>query len=286
MAAAAALVALVCLPARASAQSFLWKVSNPSGRAVYLAGSVHLLTPDYYPLAPAFDDAFKASDLLVEEMDLGEALAAQSQMQLLMRGMLPAGQTLDGVLSPATMAAVEKKFAELGLPLAPMKLFKPWLLSLTLEGLEWQKAGFDADLGLDKHFYDLAAASGMKVQGLETMEFQIAQFDQMSMPLQDRLLAETLDELETSTASVKELANAWKSGDVPTIERLALKDLKDEPEMYKRLLVDRNRTWLPTLEGLFSRPKPAFIVVGAAHVVGPDGLLALLKSKGYRVEQR
>ena len=77
-----------------------------------------------------------------------------------MRGMLPAGQSLDKVLSPETLAAVLKKFAELGIPAAPLKQFKPWLLSLTLQALEWQKAGFDTDLGLDKHFYDLAKAAG------------------------------------------------------------------------------------------------------------------------------
>ena len=64
-----------------------------------------------------------------------------------------------------------------------------------------------------------------------------------------------------------------------------LQDLKQEPQMYERLLVERNRNWLPKLEALFSRPGRAFVVVGAAHLVGPDGLIALLKAKGYQVEQ-
>jgi uncharacterized protein YbaP (TraB family) len=64
-----------------------------------------------------------------------------------------------------------------------------------------------------------------------------------------------------------------------------LQDLKKDPQMYQRLLVARNRNWMPKLEALFNRPGRAFVVVGAAHLVGPDGLIALLQAKGYRVEQ-
>jgi len=263
----------------------MWKATSPSKGVVYLIGSVHLLTADYYPLDPVFDDTFKSVDLLVEELDMHEMLAPSSQMEMLTRGMLPAGQTLDKVVSADTLNAVVKKFAELGMPVEPMKQFKPWLLSLTLQGLEWQKAGFDADLGLDKHFYDLAVAQGKNVQGLETLSFQLSRFDEMSMDLQDHLLSETLKELETTKTSFTRMADAWKSGDAPEIERLVLKDLKTEPQMYDRLLVQRNRTWLPKIEALFSRPKATFVVVGAAHLVGTEGLLQMLRAKGYSIEQ-
>jgi len=203
----------------------------------------------------------------------------------LTRGMMPAGQTLDSVLSASTLAQVRAKVAELGLPLAPLQLFKPWSLSLTLQGLEWQKAGLDPELGLDKHFYDRAKQSGLTVQGLETVDFQLAQFDGMPMPDQDRLLASTLKEMATTKESVDTMARAWKAGDTTTIEGLTLDDMKSEPAMYQRLLIDRNRTWLPTLEALFTRPKPAFVIVGAAHLVGTDGLLAMLRTRGYTVTQ-
>jgi uncharacterized protein len=278
-------LALTCLHAQAAARNFMWRATSPSQGVVYLVGSVHLLTPTYYPLDPAFDDAFNRSDLLVEELDMHEMLAANSQMQMLMRGMLPAGQTLDKVLSAETMAAVAKKINELGMPIEPMKQFKPWLLSLTLQGLEWQKAGFDADLGLDKHFYDRAVKENKTVQGLETLAYQLSRFDEMSMDMQDHFLSETLKELETTKSSFTRMADAWKAGDVDNIEKLVLKDLKEEPEMYDRLLIERNRAWLPKIEALFGRPKPAFVVVGAAHLVGPDGLLQMLRKKGYQVDQ-
>ena len=277
-------VALTSLHAHAATRNFIWKATKANG-VVYLVGSVHLLTADYYPLDPAFDEAFKTTDLLVEELDMREMLAPASQMQLLTRGMLPAGQTLDKVLSPETFNAVVKKFSDLGMPVEPMKQFKPWLLSLTLQGLEWQKAGFDADLGLDKHFFDMAVAQGKTVQGLETLSFQLAQFDEMSMAMQDRLLAETLKELETTKASFVRMADAWRVGNAPEIERIVLRDLKADPQMYERLLLNRNRSWLPKIEALFARSKPSFVVVGAAHLVGTDGLLQMLRAKGYTVEQ-
>jgi uncharacterized protein YbaP (TraB family) len=281
----AACLAIACLHVDAAGRNFMWKATSPSHRVVYLVGSVHVLTADYYPLDPAFEEAFKFSDVLVEELDMREMLGASSQMEMLSRGMLPAGQTIDKVVSADTMAAVTKKFSDLGMPLEPMKQFKPWLMSLILQGFEWQKSGFDADLGLDKHFYDQAIGSGKPVQGLETLAFQLSRFDEMSMDAQDRLLSETINELDTTKASFTRMADAWKAGDVPAIEQLVLKDLKDEPQMYDRLLIQRNRMWLPKIEALFSRSKPAFVVVGAAHLVGSDGLLQMLKAKGYTIEQ-
>ncbi|MGE3958872.1 MAG: TraB/GumN family protein [Vicinamibacterales bacterium] len=285
-----ALVALVlgsaAMAAQAAPASFLWRITGPKGGTVFLAGSLHLLSNEYYPLAPAFDEAFAQADLLVEEVHLEEMLAPGSQMLMLQRGMMPAGQTLDSVVSPDTMEAVRAKTAELGLPLQPLQLFKPWALALTLQGMEWQKSGFNGELGLDRHFYDRAQKAGIAVQGLETLEFQIGQFDALPMPLQDRLLRQTLQEMDKAGDSLEALARGWKAGDAPAIERLVLAELKAEPEMYQRLLVARNTNWLPKLEALFARPKPAFVVVGAAHLVGSDGLLALLTARGYTVTQQ
>jgi uncharacterized protein YbaP (TraB family) len=282
---AAAAAAVSAAQPRTGERSFIWKATRQQG-VVYLVGSVHMLTKDFYPLAPPLDAAFKDSDLLVEEVDLAEMLSPNAQFSLLARGMLPAGQTLDKVVSAATMALVNARIDTLGMPLAALQQFKPWFLAMTLMAVEWQKAGFDSALGLDKHFYDRAQAEGKAVQGLETTDYQISRFDGMAMSLQDRFLAESLKDLDTEKASVQKLAGAWKAGDLPTVERIVLQDLKDDPQMYQRLLVERNRNWLPRIEALFGRPGHAFVVVGAAHLVGPDGLLAMLKTKGIRVVQQ
>ena len=123
------------------------------------------------------------------------------------------------------------------------------------------------------------------MQGLETIDYQISRFDEMPMELQDRLLAETLKSIDTEQASMARMIESWRAGDSATLERIVLKDLQQEPQLYQRLLVERNKNWLPKLDLLFARSGRALVVVGAAHLVGPDGLLAMFKSKGYKIEQ-
>jgi uncharacterized protein len=279
-------LALVLGPATAAhARDFLWKVTGKTGGSVYLVGSVHLLTQDFYPLSAALDRAFKESDLLVEEADFADLMSPSTQMQMLARSMLPSTTSLESVISPATFALVVKRAKDLGLPIEPLKRFKPWSLALMLSSLEWQKAGFDPEIGIDRHFYDQARTEGKQIQGLETAEFQISRFDDIAFNQQERLLAGTLKDVDTEMANLTTLVQAWKAGDAAAIEQIVLKDVKQDPLMYQRLLVERNRNWMPRLDALLMRPKPAFVVVGAAHLVGPDGLVALLKAKGYRVEQ-
>ena len=278
-------VLVLLAPLHAQSRNFFWKATGMGG-VVYLAGSIHMLTPDVYPLSPALEAAFKESDLLVEEVDMAEMLGAGSQLNVLTRGMLPGDSTLQLVVSPATYALVTKTVAGLGLPIEPLAKFKPWMLALTLEGLQLMKVGFDPDLGLDRHFFDLARMGGKLIQGLETTDYQISRFDEMTMNQQDHLLAETLKALETEQASVGKLTRSWKTGDVAEVEKIVLADLKNDPQLYQRLLVERNSNWLPKLEALFTRKSPAFVVVGAAHLVGPDGVVAMLKAKGSSVVQR
>ncbi|HZR22623.1 MAG TPA: TraB/GumN family protein [Vicinamibacterales bacterium] len=281
----AALLLVACLaPARGAGHPFAWKATGKQG-VVYLVGSVHLLSKDFYPLNPALDAAYKDSNLLVEEVDLGEMAQPESQFGLLSKGMLPGNQTLDTVLSPATLALLNKHLPDLGPMADAMKKFKPWMAALTIESLEWVKDGFDPNLGLDKHFYDRAIADKKTVQGFETMAFQIGLFDDMPMDQQDKLLASMLKDVDTEKANMSKLIAAWRDGDAATVERIVLSDLKSDPAIYKRMLVDRNRNWMPKIEQLFPRSGHTLVVVGAAHLVGPDGLLAQLRAKGYTIEQ-
>ena len=279
-----ATAALLLVAVAAQAKSFAWKVTGKSG-VVYLIGSVHLLSNDFYPLQPALDAAYKDSDLLVEEVDMAELTDPTGQLALLGKAMLPSATPLDKVISAQTYALLAKRAETLGLPLEPFKMLKPWMVALTLVQMEWQQAGFDPQLGLDKHFYDQAKADGKATQGLETAEYQISRLDGLTMDQQDKLLAESLKELDDEKANMKKLVDAWRSGDAATVEKIVLADLKTEPVLYQRLLVERNRNWMPKIEALFARPKHALVVVGAAHLVGPDGLIAALKAKGYTVEQ-
>src|SRR5438876_6860838 len=126
---ATVLVASILGHTDAATRNFLWKASGKQG-VVYLVGSVHMLTKDYYPLSPALDAAFKDSDLLVEEADLAEMLSPGAQLQMLTRGMLPSSQSLDKVVSASTFALLTKRIGGLGMPIEALLRFKPWMLAM------------------------------------------------------------------------------------------------------------------------------------------------------------
>lgn len=267
-------------------KSFMWKVEGEGGSAAYLLGSLHVLTPEWYPLNATINKAFTDSKVLVEEIDIGEAADPALMMSALMKAMLPAGQTLDQVIAPSLYAEVKRRAENSGLPMMAIQRMKPWLVAITLMAPTLQAAGFKPELGVDQHFYNRAVASGMKRQALETMTYQLDRFDQMSPKLQEDLLKSTMEDLDKEVAGVKEMAEAWGFGNVAAMEKLTLAGLKESPELYSRLLVERNNNWMPQVETCVKERAGCFIVVGAAHLVGPDGLPAMLAKKGYRVTQQ
>jgi len=281
--------ALVCTTSAAqtpaSGKHFLWTVRS-GGNVLYLAGSVHALGKDVYPLPAAFEKAFEASNTLVEEINLGEVESLSAAPMLLAKGMYADGRTFDTAVSKETAALVAEKFKQTGLPIEMFRPMKPWMVMLMLTALEAQKMGLDAALGLDKYFYDKANAAKRPIIGLETAEFQIDRFDKMSDKLQEQMLLSTLNEFDAQGSELKGMIAAWQRGDIAALEKTVLSSFKEYPEAYSSLIVERNRSWIPQLEKCLSRPMPCFVVVGAAHMVGPDGLLNLLKVKGYKIEQQ
>jgi uncharacterized protein len=269
----------------AASKSFLWKV-HAGTKVLYLAGSVHALGADAYPLSAAFENAFNASGTLVEEINLAEAESLTAAPMLLAKGMYSDGRTFDGVVSKETAALVAARLKETGLPLEMIRPMKPWMVMLMLTALEAQKAGLDASLGLDKYFYDKANAARKPVIGLETAESQIDRFDKMPETVQEQMLRSTLTELETANDSLKSMVAMWQRGDSAALEKTMLSSFGPYKAAYASLIVERNRNWMPQIEACMAKTSPCFVVVGAAHLVGPDGLLTLLRQKGYRVEQQ
>src|SRR5689334_226643 len=266
-------------------KSFMWKVEGAGGSA-YLLGSLHVLTQESYPLNATINKAFADSKVLVEEVDIDETSDPTQMMAALMKAMLTEGKTLDQVISPAVYSEVTKRAEKGGLPMMAINRMKPWLVAITLMAPTLQSAGFKPELGVDRHFYDRAIALGMKRQALETLQYQLDRFDELPPALQEDLLKTTMEDLDTEVSSVKEMAQAWAFGNVAAIEKMTLKALQESPELYKRLLIERNNNWVPHVEQCLKEKAGCFIVVGAAHLVGPDGLPALLAKKGYKVTQQ
>lgn len=286
------LVAVICTaltPTALSAQgagqkSFLWKIARGEN-VLYLAGSVHALTPEAYPLSPAFERAFAEAGTLVEEINLAEVDALAAAPMLLSKGMYLDGRRFDTVVSRETAALVAERVKASGLPPQLVQSMKPWMVMLTITALEAQRAGFDPNLGLDKHLFDRATAAGKTIEGLETAASQLDRLDQMPVADQEQLLLSTLNELDTVADSLQGIVAAWKRGDSAEIEQTLLRSFDGYPAAYASLIVERNQNWLPQIEACFARSRPCLVVVGAAHLVGADGLLGALRARGYRIEQ-
>jgi len=272
--------------ADATTAHFVWRVAKDTKTVAWLIGSVHVLTKDAYPLPPVFERAFAESRTLVEEVDLGAAADPGSVLPLASKAMMADGRTLSALLDRETAALVERQAAAAGLPMLVVDRMKPWLAAMTLAVPALQRAGYDPSLGLDRHFYDRARAAARPVRGLETAASQLAALDSLPMPVQVDMLKAVLSDIDTQVGAVAEIVRAWKGGDVQALERLLLDEFRESPEVYQRVLVDRNRAWVPQIVACAAEAAPCLVVVGGAHLVGPDSVVAMLTQAGFSVVQQ
>jgi uncharacterized protein len=281
------LTALVAVPsAQTTSKRFMWAVTQSGGPPTYLVGSLHVLTPEYYPLHPAIEKAFSASKVLMEEVDLDELTNPMSAMALIGKAMLTDGRTLDQLISKELYKDVAARAEKAGIPEVAIQRMKPWMAAVSLTAPALKQAGFNTELGVDKHFFDKAKAAGLERRALETVAYQFDRLDRMSSALQEAMLKSVIADLDTEISNVKSIAQAWARGETATLERLLLGALLESPELYERLLVERNKNWVAPVEKCVQEKSACFVVVGAAHLVGPHSLVAMLKQKGYSVEQQ
>jgi uncharacterized protein YbaP (TraB family) len=266
------------------ARGFIWSVER-DGRTSWLVGSLHVLTQDAYPLPAAMDKAFAQAKTLMEETDVNDLSSPEMISVVATKGLFSNGQTLDSVLPKDAYAQLGQRITATGLPVEMVRMMKPWMVDLTISGLELQRAGFDPELGIDVHYRRKAAQNGMALSMLETAIEQIDYLAGLPMDVQVAQLQQTLAEGDAELKEVREIAGAWRAGDAAAIEQLLLKGMKESPVYYQSLVVDRNRRWIPRVETCLSTGN-CFIVVGAAHMVGSDGLIAMLRQKGYRITQQ
>ena len=283
---AAALVAAALVPARAfdgTGKGFIWRVER-GGRTGWLVGSIHVLSPDYYPLPEAMEKAFLRSTTLMEEADVTEMSSPEVVQLLTTKAIYTDGETLKSQLSAETYQLMAERLERFGLPIDTFQRMRPWMMTLTLVAAEMKRAGFDAELGVDRHFYKKASAAGKKFRTLETLAEQLDLFAGFSPKLQEAMLRDTLRSLDSEISQMKTVADLWRSGDAAGLERIVLAPMMKEPALYRALIVQRNRNWIPKIEECFDGGH-CFVVVGAAHLLGPDGLVAALQQRGYSVHQ-
>ncbi len=266
------------------AKSCLWKATSKKGM-LYIQGSVHLLKSNDYPLPPAIETAYTDSDILILEADMKAMLDPETQKMIMAKALLKGDQTLESILQPEVYAQLSTKLADAGLPSPVIQKFKPWFATMTLMLTKMQAMGFDPKLGLDQYFYGKAVSDQKPVVGLETVKFQIDLFDALAESNQNDYTKRALDELGLIETILDQLMLAWKKGDIEGLGKLMLKSFEDYPDLHERFVIERNKNWIKIINSRASKKKTHMIVVGAAHLPGKEGLLELLKEKGYALEQ-
>jgi uncharacterized protein YbaP (TraB family) len=270
----------------ANGQSFVWKISS-GDNFVYLLGSVHAADADIYPLAAPIENAFEMSDKLVVELNILEVSPLKAALLLTKYGTYPEGEGLQDNLPEDLYARLRVQFKELGVSLDILDNYRPWAIVTTMEELAIQEAGYTEEYGIDLYFLNRAIDSGVEVVELETAEYQIELLSSISDETMVRLLVLGLeDPLEIE--DLEFMFQAWEDGDAARMEELMFGGLAEEPAVatyYDVLLTQRNYNMLEKIEEFLADDDVYFIVVGAGHLVGEEGLLNLLEEKGYTLEQ-
>jgi hypothetical protein len=262
----------------------LWRVVGKSN-VVYLLGSVHILKPDDYPLAASIETAFTNSQIAVFETDMAALENPETQMKMLGKMRLPEGETLKQQLSADVYEEFGKRIKESGLPPEALDSFKPSMAAMTLGLVELQKLGVDMQSGVDQHFFKRTAKEEKQVMGLETIDFQISMLSDFSKEEGDSLMKITLKDIDRTKKLYGEIVADWKAGDAEKLDKLLNEHMQEVPTIYKRLVADRSLSWIPKIEELLGGKNNAIVIVGAAHLVGKDGVVELLKKKGYKITQ-
>jgi uncharacterized protein YbaP (TraB family) len=264
--------------------SSVWRVEK-NGNHIYIGGTIHLLREQDYPLPLVFEQAYAGSSKLIFELppDADEDGAIMVRMRGM--GAFGEGDSLGVHVAPETLKKVYAWADKNGYPRAAVDKLRPWYLALTVAATEYSKMGANPTHGVDAQFEERAKKDGKPGEGLETIEFQLSIFANLNDKLQEELLLQTFTEAQTAAKDFEELITAWKSGDMPKLQEFLFRDADKYPELMEDFLFKRNKAWIPPLMKHLEKGEPVFVLVGAGHLGGEQGLLNLLKKEGCTITQ-
>ena len=284
-----AVLLTILVPFFASADSAghplpLWLVEGESN-TIYLLGSVHMLRKSDHPLPSAIESAYADADSLLMEIDMDDLDPVASQALVTSLGVLNDGRSLRELMGPERYAQAAAAALAMDIPLEMLDKTEPWLAAITVEQLALNRIGFNPMHGVEMHLMTKAVADGKEIAGFESIEEQIRFLDGLSLDAQSELLVQTLDESIDISAEMDRMIDAWRHGDVQYLEENMLSDMQQSPELYRRLVVDRNQRWVDTIQTMLDDDQNYLIVVGALHLIGDDGVPDLLSRLGVNVNQ-
>jgi uncharacterized protein len=283
-------LALSCLALSASVRAdgplhALWELHGKHN-TVYILGSIHVLRPSDYPLAPVVLNAYGNANSIFMEVNLAEVDPLIMQTELLASARLPEGKTLPVIMGDARYKRAQALAREVGVDLGIFDAFAPWFAAEAISQLQLQQLGFEPKSGVEMFFLERARADGKSVAGLETVHDQIALFDALSMDQQANYLISSLEEAHDLPKEVDAMVHAWASGDTQWFADQLKSDIGRDPALYDSVLVARNRKWVPKIEALLNDDKNYLVIVGTGHLVGGSSVIALLKKDGIAAAQR
>jgi len=283
-----AIFALLALaPASAAplihAHPALWHVQGPKGEA-YLFGSIHLLPKTIDWRTKQVNKAINRADVFVFEVSTDAKAQEEIRELIAEKGRLPPGQSLRSMLPPASQTDFDAALAKAKLSMDSVDHERPWLVSLQLLIAEGTAKHYSSDAGVDNAVMAIAARRHKPSRYFETIGQQMNLLAGGSDKLQLGEFESDLKDFGQSDDDLTPMVDAWSKGDEMKLAGLMNEDLADDPEMKKALLTDRNQNWVGQIEKMLTEKKVFFITVGAGHLAGPEGVPALLRAAGYKVD--
>lgn len=274
----------------ANYQPFLWKVQN-QGTVVYLAGSIHALTPDFYPLPQAYQDAFAEADRIAVELD-PTTLDAQKSYQLVQSKMwLPQGVTLKAFLSQSELETLKTFTQEAGGNFDRTLRTRPWMLVEQLTQAQLKDSEFQADYGLDLHFLKQAKQKALPILELETLTQQISAIADAPFKGQLAMLKTALEQMDDKDY-LRQMTTYWQQGDADGLYHFVYQDVLKNPNLKPMMesLLDKRNLHMADVISIYLGQAPnfkqtTFVVVGALHLSGPNSIQVELERKGFRVQK-
>ncbi|MBW2269479.1 MAG: TraB/GumN family protein [Deltaproteobacteria bacterium] len=276
------------LPPLVETTPLVWRGTAPGGGAAYLMGSVHMTRTTIDDFGTVANAAWRDSEELVVEVDVS-LLSPQDMAALTLRyGSLRPPRTLRDEISDQSWQQLSAYLASRGIAEESVTGWKPWFVYFVVVQHELARAGFKTEQGVDRVFLETAIAAGIPIAALETAASQLQIFDNLPDSLEELLLQDSLRRVDEFSREVDALIGAWRGGGEEELRALVFQPLVDVPELevfYDLVFFQRNRQMAGRLHQLAKDGKTRFVVVGAGHMVGEQGIPALLAERGWQVDR-
>lgn len=278
-------VLLIATPAFAEGHGpALWKIADGDTR-IYIFGSVHALKPGTVWLSDDLRGKISAATAIYLEISAAEQQPAVAAGLLLKYGFVERGDSLKKHLPDKLYAELTAALVKQGVPRLAYDRFKPWTADLVYAAGKFTQAGYNPADGVEATIIGIAKTGHIPVEGLETAEYQITLFNALTDAQVTQMLEGDLAERNEIPDSLGRLTTSWTNGDLTDLAAYFDEEMAQSPDLRKKMLTDRNASWVPKIRALLGKPGDYLVVVGAAHLIGPDSLIALLRKSGVTVER-